>query len=130
MADSDAFDADARKRFADGFGYGGNPEHKRYPNDYGLTPPSSPRPGKTLCDAIEPFPKKRAEELLRDGFLRGLLSKQCRNGWPQNVWAVFSDDLVFEGQLENKETGIYHGYPMPTTDDFRDVVLKEWRRRE
>lgn len=30
--------------------YSGNPEHKRNPGDYGLDPPSAPRPGKTLCD--------------------------------------------------------------------------------
>ena len=30
--------------------YGGNPEHKRNHGDFGLAPPSSPRPDKTLCD--------------------------------------------------------------------------------
>lgn len=28
--------------------YGGNPEHKRNPGNFGLTPPSGPRPGKSL----------------------------------------------------------------------------------
>jgi len=31
-------------------GYGGNPEHKKNPGDFGLTPPSDPRLGKALCD--------------------------------------------------------------------------------
>jgi len=30
--------------------YGGNPEHKKNPGDFGLTPPADPRPGKSLCD--------------------------------------------------------------------------------
>lgn len=33
-------------------GYGGNPAHKRNPGDFGLPPPSDPRPFKTLCDEI------------------------------------------------------------------------------
>ena len=28
----------------------GNPEHKRNPGDFGLTPPAQPRADKTLCD--------------------------------------------------------------------------------
>src|SRR5271170_205021 len=30
--------------------YGGNPEHKSDPGDFGLTPPATPKPDKTLCD--------------------------------------------------------------------------------
>ena len=41
--------------------YGGNPEHKRNPGDFGLDPPISPRVGKTLCDDIKVF--KRSEGL-------------------------------------------------------------------
>ena len=37
--------------------YGGNPEHKRNPGDFGLTPPSGPRPGKSLCDSVKVFTK-------------------------------------------------------------------------
>jgi len=35
--------------------YDGNPEHKRNPGDFGLTPPSSPRPDKTLCDGVASY---------------------------------------------------------------------------
>ncbi len=109
--------------------YTGNPEHKMYPNDYGLTPPSSPRPGKTLCDAVSPFPKADAEFLLKDGFMKGMVSVQRRKGWPQNVWAVSAAGAPFEAQLENSDQGHYHGYPMPHDDEFRDVVLAEWAVR-
>lgn len=31
-----------------------------------------------------------------------------------------------EAQLENKETGVCHGYPMPENDAFREAVLERW----
>lgn len=109
--------------------YGGNPEHKRIPGDYGLTPPRNPRPGKTLCDAQGALTKREALGLLKVGFAKGMVSSQLRGGWPQNVWAVGGDGTPFEAQLENAAQGVYHGYPMPTADDFRDIVCNEWQRR-
>jgi hypothetical protein len=35
--------------------YGGNSEHKMNPGDFELTPPSGPRPGKSLCDTVGVF---------------------------------------------------------------------------
>ena len=35
--------------------YGGKPDHKRNPGDFGLTPPSLPRDDKSLCDEIRLF---------------------------------------------------------------------------
>ena len=110
--------------------YGGNPEHKVRPGDYGLTPPCNPRPGKTLCDDCREFLMVEARALLQKGFSRGMVSVQERNGWPQNVWALSEEGEAFEAQLENKEMGTYHGYPMPEEDDFRSEVIEEWERRE
>ncbi|MGO9460669.1 MAG: hypothetical protein ACLPWS_04110 [Rhodomicrobium sp.] len=109
--------------------YGGNPEHKRNPGDYGLTPPASPRPGKTLCDADQPLLKAEAERLLKDGLRKGMISQRESGTWPQNVWAVSDDGQVFEAQLENEVQGIYHGYPLQVNDDFRATVLSEWPKR-
>jgi hypothetical protein len=47
--------------------YGGNPEHKRNPGDFGLTPPSGARIGKMLCDEVGVFRRQEALELLRSG---------------------------------------------------------------
>ena len=116
-------------QFARAARYGGNPEHKKSPGAYNLTPPTSPRPGKTLCDAERPLLKGEAKGLLDAGFDRGLVSVQTVGGWPQNVWAVDEEGRVFEAQLENRETGTYHGYPMPTDDSFRNEVLREWDAR-
>jgi hypothetical protein len=104
--------------------YNGNPEHKRNPGDFGLDPPTSPRPGKTLCDAAHIFTRSEAIALLKTGLERGLFSVQERHGWPQNVWAVTGAGLPLEAQLEGN--GSYHGYPMPEGDPLRDEVLARW----
>ena len=106
--------------------YGGNPAHKRNPGDFGLTPPSAPREGKTLCDGIGLARRADAEALLREGLRRGLVSVQRRNGWPQNVWAAYRGNFPVEAMLGNPETGEYHGYPMLSYDPLYYEVLKRW----
>ena len=89
----------------------------------------SPRPGATLCDEAGVTHKQVARELLRAGIEMGMVSRQMRDGWPQNIWAVSDDSVPFEAELENPLKGEYHGYPMQFDDGFRDVVLDEWKRR-
>ncbi len=109
-----------------GVRYTGNPEHKRNPGDFGLTPPSIPRPGKTLCDEVEVYSRTEALALLMAGLQRGMFSAQERDGWPQNVWAVTEKGDPVEAQLEG--SGTYHGYPMAEADPFRAKVLEAWTR--
>ncbi len=106
--------------------YGGNPEHKRNPGDFGLTPPGSPRPDKTLCDGANILTRDLALSLLKSGIRRGLVSMQLRRGFPQNVWAVTEQGVPLEAQLENSDSGTYHGYPMADADPFREIVLARW----
>jgi hypothetical protein len=110
--------------------YGGNPEHKRNPGDFGLTPPSAPRPDKTLCDLAGIRSKTEALSALRNGVIKGLISDQKRGAFPQNIWSVTSDGIPLEAQLDNEEAGTYHGYPMPEADLFRDVILGAWKTDE
>lgn len=107
--------------------YGGNPEHKKNPGDFGLTPPSNPRPNKTLCDGANILNRATAIKLLKEGIRRGLVSKQQRNGYPQNIWSVTDEGIPVEAQLENAETCTYHGYPMANDDPFREKILAKWR---
>jgi len=109
--------------------YGGNPEHKRNPGDFNLTPISSPRPGKSLCDSVKVFTKKKALNLLRKGIKTGLVSDRVVGKWPKNVWSVMDDDTPLEAQLESSEQGSYHGYPMQREDPFGEEVIKQWRIR-
>jgi hypothetical protein len=106
--------------------YGGNPEHKRNPGNFGLTPPADPRPHKTLCDDCGIFDQKIAESLLSEGAKKGMVSVQMKGELPQNIWAVTSDEYPVEAQLENRVQGTYHGYPMPETDPMRDEILTRW----
>lgn len=106
--------------------YGGNPEHKRNPGDFGLMPPADPRLGKSLCDVVEIFNREKAEGLLREGLRRGLVSDRFEGDWPKNVWSVTPDGIPLEAQLENQERGVYHGYPMPETDPMSAEVVRRW----
>lgn len=121
--------AEQREALARRARYGGNPEHKRSPGDYGLTPPASPRPGKTLCDSDRPIERREAEELLHAGIRKGLLSERFVGEWPRNVWAVSDRKEAYEAQLENPAQGVYHGYPVPADDAFRRLVEEEWNAR-
>jgi hypothetical protein len=109
--------------------YIGNPLHKRNPGDFGLTPPASPRQGKTLCDGCV-GDLATAIGLLKAGIRRGIISVQMRNGWPQNVWAVTEAGIPVEAELDNQTQGTYHGFPMPEADPFRDAVIERWNRSE
>jgi hypothetical protein len=115
-----------RTSLAERVGYGGNPEHKRKPGDFNLSPPSAPRADKTLCDSVNIVTRSAALAALRDGVRRGLVSRARRGDFPQNVWSVTDDGIPLESQLENRETGTYHGYPMPEHDDLRAAVLCAW----
>ena len=106
--------------------YGGNPEHKRNPGDFGLQPPSQPRQGKTLCDEADICTRREAQSLLQEGARRGLVSVQERDGWPQNIWAIAANGVALEAMLENALTGQYHGYPMLQGDPLVDEVLARW----
>ncbi len=106
--------------------YGGNPEHKKNPGDFGLVPPSDPRQGKSLCDVAKIFRRNEAEELLRTGLRKGLVSDRMAGEWPKNVWSVTGDGFAMEAQLENPSLGTYHGYPMPETDPLSREVIRRW----
>lgn len=108
--------------------YGGNPEHKKNPGDFGLVPPSDPRQGKSLCDVAKIFKRNEAEELLRTGLSKGLVSDRMAGEWPKNVWSVTDDGFAMEAQLENPNLGTYHGYPMPETDPLSREVILRWER--
>lgn len=112
---------------ADRARYGGNPEHEKNPGDFGLTPPSDPRQGKSLCDVAGIFKRGEAEGLLRVGLRSGLVSDRMVEEWPRNVWSVTDNGFAMEAQLENPELGTYHGYPMPENDPLSAEVIRRWR---
>lgn len=118
------------ERLAQRVRYGGNPEHKKNPGDFGLHPPATPRTDKSECDGTGVFTRAEAIALLRKGVQRGLISQQSRNGLPQNIWAVSKEGIPLEAQLENETAAVYHGYPMPANDSLRDEILRKWVQHE
>ena len=107
-------------------GYSPSPYHKARPS---RTVGAAPRPDKTVCGSLALPDCQDAADLLKAGILRGMISTQLRHGWPQNVWAVDDEGIVYEAQLGNSELGEYHGYPMKADDHFTRVVRKEWEGR-
>jgi hypothetical protein len=85
---SDKKTAEELKDLASKVRYGGNPEHKRNPGDFGLTPPAMPRPDKTLCDTVGISKRNEATRLLKKGVRKGLISIKEKNGFPQNIWTI------------------------------------------
>ena len=120
---------DDRESLSEDVEYTGSPYHKRDPGDFDLTPPSAPRPNKTLCDQADIFEKEMAQSLLEEGVQRGMISEQQRGGYPQNIWSVTDDGIPVEAQLENQAQGTYHGYPLTESDPFSKKVLQNWEER-
>ncbi len=121
------YDVQKLRALADQASYSGNPEHKRNPGDFGLSPPSMPRQGKTLCDNADIVSRAEALNLLKTGIRKGLVSIQERQGWPQNVWVVTQKGQPLEAMLENAGQGVYHGYPLQDGDPFAEAVLSRWK---
>ena len=116
--------ADRLRELSEQVRYGGNPEHKRSPGDFRLSPPAAPRLGKSPCDDAGIVRSSDALELLKEGLACGMVSDRFEGDWPCNVWAVSKDGTPLEAQWEC--VGVYHGYPMPEADPFREVVLARW----
>jgi hypothetical protein len=89
----------------------------------------SPRADKTLCDVACISKKEEAFQLLRDAVLKGMISEQERNGFPQLIWAVSKNGVPLEAQLENQEQGTYHGYPLLPCSGLWNEVLERWQNR-
>ena len=124
LAAANSLPMEARNELAQAVIYTGNPEHKRNPGDFGLTPPAQPRRGKTLCDGASIFKRNDALRYLRDGLKRGAVSEQSIAGWPSIIWAVTDDGIPLEAQRDGE--GSYHGYPMPPEDPMAAEVKKFW----
>ena len=110
---------EAQRTLLAGATYEGNPVHKRNPGDFGLTPPASPRPDKTLCDEAGIFKKAEARRLLHRGIEHGLVSETAdADGFPKEIWVVDEGGNVFEAIHGGSTKSAYHGYPIRRSDPF------------
>ena len=109
--------------------YVGAAFHKLKPADYGLIPPSSPRPNKSVCDDHRPLLKAEAEALLEEGIRRGMVSKFEPDSVPKYIWAVDEHGEVYEAKTKPPRETAYHGYRLGEDDAFRVQVRRAWRAR-
>lgn len=84
--------------------------------------------GGAACGQVENVDWESCR-LVLDAAEKRRVSERKRGDFPQNIWAVTHDGYPLEAQLENETKGSYHGYPMPTTDPFRDEVLERWNKK-
>ena len=104
----------------------GSAFHKARPNDFGLTPPTNPRPDKTLCDEADIFEKATARALFTAAIAGGLVSeKDGADGFPKQLWVV-NEGRVYELMYGGSKTGRYHGYPIRNSDPLADQVRARW----
>lgn len=107
--------------------YEGNPQHKRNPADFGLTPPAAPRPEKTLCDEAGVLRRAEAEALLLAAIERGLASEaDAAPGTPKQLWVVDAQGRVFEAMHGGSRVGCYHGYPIRQSDPLFARIVRAW----
>ena len=110
--------------------YTGAPYHKLHPGDYGLSPPSDPRPSKSVCDDRRPLLKHEAESLLREGIRRGMISQPKPGQLPKYVWAVDDQKQVYEAKTDPLLGSAYHGYRLGDDEyQMRANVLSAWNKR-
>lgn len=110
--------------------YGGHPHHKRSPGDFGLTPPASPRPNKSLCDGVGIFQRAEATQHLLEGIKRGAISADADQGFPRHIWSLTEDGRVLEARCDNFAIGQYHGYPLEPSDPMAELVIQRWKKMD
>ena len=110
--------------------YVGSAHHKSKPADYGFTPPTSPRPNKSLCDGKRTVRKREAKALFLQGLSRGMVSRYAKSGFPKYVWAVDQDGQVYEAKVGGDGQS-YHGYALSPYEerDLCRLVITEWEAR-
>ena len=108
--------------------YVGSGHHKRNPLDYGFER-TNPRPTKSLCDASRPIKLAEADELLKAGIKKGMVSRLGDDGLPKYIWSVSDYGEAFEAKTHPNTPGQYHGYPLEAEDDMRRRVLEAWSKR-
>ncbi|RYB07923.1 hypothetical protein D3272_02070 [Lichenibacterium ramalinae] len=110
--------------------YVGSATHKLHPGDYGFQPPQNPRPTKSPCDAFRSVLLGEAQDLFRQGIMRGMVSAFGPGQVPKYVWCVDAAGEVYEAKTRPERETRYHGYRIgPDERDMCRYVLKEWMQR-
>lgn len=125
----DAFSDSILQNIAARMRYEGSGHHKLRPGDYHFSPPTSPRPSKSVCDDLRTVLLAEASQLFRTGIAKGMISKPGPDGLPKYVWAVDADGQAYEAKQGGTRPGDYHGYRLRNDDPQCRIVLDEWKNR-
>lgn len=129
--EADAVSAEALQALAKRVRYVGSSNHKLRPGDYGFIPSHNPRPSKSPCDDRRAILLAEASALMARGITLGMVSRFDAGSVPKYIWAVDGDGEVYEAKTKPDAETLYHGYRLGEDDQaMRDIVRKEWKRRE
>ena len=110
--------------------YIGSGLHKLRPGDYGLSPPSNPRPSKSPCDELRPVLLAEAKLLLQRGIEKGMVSAYQPGSLPKYIWSVDEQGEVYEAKTRPERESDYHGYRIGDDETLmRKYVMSEWKVR-
>ena len=131
IASLDCFDQERLQQFVKLAQYCGNPYHLCRPQAKGF-PARARGPNKSPCDGNISLTRSDANQLLREGISRSMISTVLQTKPPMYVlpifvWAV-KDRYIFEAKL-SKGTPEYHGYELLENDSQRDYVMDVWKER-
>ena len=131
IASLDCFDQERLKQFAELAQYCGSEYHLCKPQAKGFSARAR-GPNKSPCDGNISLKRPEANQLLREGISRSMVSTVLQTDspkyvLPKYVWAV-KDRYVFEAKL-SKGTPKYHGYELLENDSQRDYVMDVWKER-
>lgn len=129
IAELDTLTPEERQKLSADLIYVGSGHHKRFPANYGFSPPVSPRPSKSICDGIRIILQDEAEQLLRSGVSKGMFSELSEHDFPKYVWSVDNNGEAYEAKTNPNNPGKYYGYRLEEEDAMRERVQKIWKRR-
>ena len=131
IASLDFFDQECLRQFTELARYCGSEYHLCKPQAKGFSARAR-GPNKSPCDGNISLKRPEANQLLREGISRSMISTMLQKDppnyvLPKYVWAV-KDKHVFEAKL-SKGTPNYHGYELLENDSQRDYVMDVWKER-
>ena len=83
-------------------------------------PAPRPRPDATLCPLSVSKNPIRIIRWLRDSIRQGRTGSWSGNGFPKYVWHRVGD-VIYEAREGSPGTGIYHGYPLDSSQTVRGL---------
>jgi len=119
---------EAREALAARIRFAGSGKHKLEPRAFGLEPAPSDE-DDTYCDGhadFRPEDMARTGRLLQRGLLAGLIGHNDKQGDRTLIWTIDDNGWIYEGRITIPSQGLYHAYPLLTSDAFAKIVIARY----